>query len=101
LPGLEFKSWYDDCKIGSEVNIMNDRNVATLTSMKYPHSKPAGVEATSQWKVSLMEKTWIALMVIALAVAVINTTAGNGLAGPDDEKADTPLKRVLAELVMK
>ena len=80
---------------------MNDRYVTNRTSTKYPHSKSADAEAVSQWKVSLMEKTWIALMVIALAVAVINATAGNGLAGPDDERADTPLKRVLVELVMK
>jgi hypothetical protein len=47
-----------------------------------------------------MEKTWIALMAVALAVAAIGATAADRLADID-RAADTPLKRILIEAVMK
>jgi hypothetical protein len=50
---------------------------------------------------SLAEKTWIALMAVALIIAAINATAGDRLSGDDDRGASTPLKRVFIELVMK
>ena len=79
---------------------MEDRHRIFLASTKYREPSGADDEDGIRWKASLIEKTWIALMVIALLVAAINAMMGDGQ-GIDDQKTDKSLKRVLVELVMR
>lgn len=83
-----------------EVNGMDDKRVTITTCGRYQTVGSSGEPEARPWKASLMEKTWIALMAIALFVAALNAVAEDG-SNMDSQKTAKSLKSVLTQLVMR
>lgn len=85
--------------MNDESNIEEDWRMATFLS-EYVHKPSSDTDVREGRRIPLLEKIWIGLMVVSLGVAAINVAAGEG-PDADNQKAATPLKQVLIELVMK